>query len=197
MKFLIGFALLFCASLAAGAPQDDEELPERRKMAMCVDHDDSIHGKQWKDVQREIFNNRFEDAADCELGDPDNEFPMCSEEASGVSSTISERRRRLYKRRYDRLCAQGIAEAAEGCCIKKVDGKLMGVYGTATLPCLEERNIPGHSCSEMEWADRKHCICNLITGKMTIPECSVDTHCPEGKKCCWSKSGDDCTMTCV
>ena len=35
-------------------------------------------------VQREIFDNRLEEEADCELGDPDNEFPMCSEEASGT-----------------------------------------------------------------------------------------------------------------
>merc|ERR1712121_329401 len=120
-------------------------------MAMCVDHDESIHGKLWKDVQSEIFNNRFE----------------------------------------------GDAEAANGCCIKKVNGKLMGVYGKATLPCLEERTIPGKTCDEMEWADRKHCICNLITGKMRIPTCSVDSHCPEGKKCCWTKNGDVCTMNCV
>merc|ERR1712176_1554254 len=51
----------------------------------------------------------------------------------------------------------------------------MGVYGEATLPCLEERNIPGKTWS---------------------PTCSVDSHCPEGKKCCWTKNGDVCTMTC-
>jgi len=164
---------------------------------MCVDHDDSIHGKYWSEVQTEVFNNRFEEGADCDLGDPANAFPICSDEASGVSSTISERKRRLYKRRYDRLCAQGLPEASEGCCIKRVNGKLMGVYGEATLPCLEERDIPGHTCQAMEWADRKHCICNLITGRMPIPECSVDSHCPAGKKCCWTKNGDDCTMACA
>jgi len=195
MKFFVfAFALLIGTSFIAG---DEEELPERRKMAMCVDHDESIHGKFWKDVQSEIFNNRFEEDADCDLGDPNNEFPMCSAEAGGLSTAAINRRRRLYRNRYDRLCAQGVAEAANGCCIKKVNGKLMGVYGKATLPCLEERTIPGKTCDEMEWADRKHCICNLITGKMRIPTCSVDSHCPEGKKCCWTKNGDVCTMTCV
>jgi len=174
--------LLFvaCAFVATSLSAGQQE--ERRKMAMCVDHDDSIHGKYWSEVQTEVFNNRFEEGADCDLGDPANAFPICSDEASGVSSTISERKRRLYKRRYDRLCAQGLPEASEGCCIKRVNGKLMGVYGEATLPCLEERDIPGHTCQAMEWADRKHCICNLITGRMPIPECSVDSHCPAGKK---------------
>jgi len=193
MKNFFGLVLMLC--VAATWAQD----AERRKMAMCVEHDTSIHGKLWKDVQREIFQNRFEEEADCELGDPDNEFPMCSEEAGSISSTVNERRRRLYRRRYDRLCAQGMAEDTVGCCIKRVNGKLMGVHGDATLPCLEERKIEGHTCQEMDWADRKTCICNLITGKMVIPECSVDSHCPDGKKCCWSKSADDdvCTMSCV
>lgn len=190
MKILI-LPLFLCLGLVEGQSE------ERKKMAMCIRHDQSLRGKFWNEVQSEVFQNRFEEKADCDLGDPEAGFPFCNPEAEGVSAALSARQKRLYERRYKKLCRNGLPEDTEGCCIKKIDGKLMGVYGDATLPCLEERTIPGKSCPVLDWNTRKDCICRFLTGKATIPVCSVDSHCPTGQKCCWNKVGEACTMACV
>ena len=45
------FVFVICAfALTSLTAAQDEE---RRKMAMCVDHDTSIHGKQWKEVRQD------------------------------------------------------------------------------------------------------------------------------------------------
>ena len=49
MWTLLAICAFVCASLTSGQEE------ERRKMAMCVTHDESVHGKVWQDVSCEVF----------------------------------------------------------------------------------------------------------------------------------------------